>query len=50
VAGAVEWGIFLNGQKTVTKDHQIRQDTTKLDDYEHSLEVEYKFSPKDLLC
>ena len=50
VAGALEWGIFLPGQITVTKEHQIRKNTTKLDDSEHSLEVEYKDSPTDILC
>ena len=50
VAGALDWGIFLPGQKAMTKVHQIRKDTTKLDDSEHPLEVEYKSSPTEILC
>jgi hypothetical protein len=50
VAGALEWGIFIPEQEATTKVHQIRKNTTKLDNSEHPLEVEYKSSPKKILC
>jgi hypothetical protein len=50
VAGGIEWGIFLPGQKNATKEHQIRKSKTKLDDSEHLLEVQYKYSPTDIIC
>jgi hypothetical protein len=55
VAGVLDRGIFLLGQKATTKVHKIRKNTSQLDHPEHPLEVEYKTflflnHPKNRAC